>query len=195
MCKKNNMRVLVIAGGFPTVEKPDELVFVYNQVCQLAKYEDITMIVPVPVFLFSKKGIYIKERRKLTPPKNLKFKVYFTRFYVPFGRFGAHFYAYSQFLSVLFTVLLRSLKIDIIHGHFLYPEGFVAVLLGKLLNKPVINTAHRVDLLVYAEGKDRVGDRTRFAVRRAGLLTYNSGFYQRDWCKDSMFSLNENFGE
>ncbi len=170
MQKKTNMRVLVIAGGFPTAKKPDELVFVYNQVCQLAKYEDITMIIPVPVFLFSRRGIYIKERKKLVTPKNLKFKVYFTCFYIPFGRFGTHFYAYSQILSVLLTVLFRRIKIDIIHGHFLYPEGFVAVLLGKLLNKPVINTAHGSDLLVYTTKKSRVSDRIRFAIRQSDKL-------------------------
>ncbi len=168
--QKTNMRVLVIAGGFPTEEKPDELVFVYNQVCQLAKYEDITMIVPVPVFLFSKRGIYVREKRKLETPENLNFKVYFTCFYILFGRLGIHFYAYSQFLSILITVLLHRIKTDIIHGHFLYPEGFATVLLGKLLNKPVINTAHRVDLLVYAEGKGRVGTRTRFAIRQSDKI-------------------------
>ena len=164
------MRVLIIAGGFPTPEKPDELVFVYNQVCQLAQHENITMIVPVPVFLFSKKGIYIREKRNFKPSENLIFKVYFTNFYIPFGKLGIYFYAYSQFLSVLLTVLLHRIKIDIIHGHFLYPEGFVAVLLSKLLNKAVINTAHGSDLLVYTTKKNRVNARIRFTLRQSDKI-------------------------
>ncbi|MGL6299135.1 MAG: glycosyltransferase, partial [Methanobacteriaceae archaeon] len=42
--------------------------------------------------------------------------------------------------------LIRKNKIDIIHGHYLFPSGLVAVLAGKITKTPVFVTAHGSDM-------------------------------------------------
>ena len=43
--------------------------------------------------------------------------------------------------------LVKMYKIDLIHAHFAYPEGFAALLTKKVVGKPLFLTLHGVDIL------------------------------------------------
>ena len=49
-----------------------------------------------------------------------------------------------QFFSLLF--LVRKLRPDIIHAHWLFPQGFAAIILKRVFNIPVVVTAHGTDV-------------------------------------------------
>lgn len=53
------------------------------------------------------------------------------------------FFLISMFFSLFF--LCKKIKPDIIHAHWIIPQGFIAVIVGRLLNIPVIATAHGGD--------------------------------------------------
>jgi len=53
------------------------------------------------------------------------------------------FFLISMFFSLFF--LCKKIKPDVIHAHWIIPQGFIAIMVGKLLNIPVIATAHGGD--------------------------------------------------
>lgn len=53
------------------------------------------------------------------------------------------FFLIAMFVSLFF--LCRKIKPDVIHAHWVIPQGFIAIIVGKLLNIPVIATAHGGD--------------------------------------------------
>ena len=53
------------------------------------------------------------------------------------------FFLTAMFFSLFF--LCKKIKPDVIHAHWVIPQGFIAIIVGKLLNIPVIATAHGGD--------------------------------------------------
>ena len=53
------------------------------------------------------------------------------------------FFLISMFFSLLF--LCKKINPDVIHAHWIIPQGLIAIIVGKLLNIPVIATAHGGD--------------------------------------------------
>ncbi|MEW6327533.1 MAG: glycosyltransferase family 4 protein [Thermodesulfobacteriota bacterium] len=58
------------------------------------------------------------------------------------------FHGLSLFLATLNLVkrIYQGFPFDVIDGHYIYPDGFAAVLLGKILNKPVVLSARGSDI-------------------------------------------------
>jgi len=58
-----------------------------------------------------------------------------------------------MFLAVLYFVkkLKARFDFDIIDAHYVYPDAFAAVLLGRIVRKPVVVTARGSDINVFAE--------------------------------------------
>ena len=50
--------------------------------------------------------------------------------------------------SLLITKLVKRFKIDLIHAHFAYPEGFAGLLAKNSTGKPLIVTLHGYDILM-----------------------------------------------
>ncbi|MBI2549651.1 glycosyltransferase [Candidatus Woesearchaeota archaeon] len=61
---------------------------------------------------------------------------------------------------------------DIIHAHWILPQGLVAAVIGKLLKIPVVVTAHAGD--VFPLNKPFFRILSRFSVRSAAAVTVNS---------------------
>lgn len=53
------------------------------------------------------------------------------------------FFLISMFINLIYQC--KKIKPDIIHAHWVIPQGFIAILVGKLLNIPVVITAHGGD--------------------------------------------------
>jgi len=53
------------------------------------------------------------------------------------------FFLTSMFFNLIWQC--KKIKPDIIHAHWVIPQGFIAILVGKLLNIPVVTTAHGGD--------------------------------------------------
>ncbi|MGB0238027.1 MAG: glycosyltransferase family 4 protein [Cycloclasticus sp.] len=53
------------------------------------------------------------------------------------------FFLLAMLISLF--LLCRKIKPDVIHAHWVIPQGFIAIIVGKLLNIPVIASAHGGD--------------------------------------------------
>ncbi len=76
-------------------------------------------------------------------------------------------------LFSLFAVAARE-KPDIIHAHWILPQGFTAALAGKLLKIPVVITAHAGD--VFPLNKPLFRMLSKFSLNAASAVTVNSSF-------------------
>jgi glycosyltransferase involved in cell wall biosynthesis len=65
---------------------------------------------------------------------------------------GMTFYGAKMFLSVLPAVkkIQRDFDFDLIDAHYVYPDGFAAILLGRFFKKPVVVSARGSDIHLYS---------------------------------------------
>ena len=76
----------------------------------------------------------------------------------------------SMFFSLFF--LCKRIKPDVIHAHWIIPQGFIAIIVGKLLNIPVIATAHGGD--AFSLNADLLSRLKTFTLKRCKYWTSNT---------------------
>ncbi len=104
---------------------------------RVAKHCELKVIAPVPWFPFINR--IKRDYRPEVPYIEVQdgIEVYHPRFFnIP--RFFKFMDGFFFFLTSIFTLweVKRSFNFDIIDSHFAYPDGFGAVLLGKLFKRP-----------------------------------------------------------
>ncbi|HHQ45162.1 MAG TPA: glycosyltransferase family 4 protein [Candidatus Altiarchaeales archaeon] len=82
--------------------------------------------------------------------------------------------AYFTMLSV--RTLIESRKIDVIHAHWIIPQGLAAIS-GRIWGKRIITSAHGGDLSLASSWIGRIF--LIFSVRGSGITTANSSFTKR----------------
>lgn len=147
------MRVLTFTSLFPNCEKPLQGIFVFQRVAHFAKRtgNQVQVIAPVPYFPPWLRLTRWKQEGQI--PKQEKIgdlTVYHPR-YPLLPKISMPIHGLLMFLGCLRTArrLHREMKFDCIDAHFIYPDGFASVLLGKLLNLPVIVSARGSDINLY----------------------------------------------
>lgn len=80
------------------------------------------------------------------------------------------FFLISMFFSLFF--LCKKIKPDVIHAHWIIPQGFIAIIVGKLLNIPVIATAHGGD--AFSLNADLLSQLKTFTLKRCKCWTSNT---------------------
>lgn len=137
-------KLLILTNLFPSRWAPNKAAFNYQQFSRLAEEYDVKMIVPVP-FLE-----YIKNFRHIREHSFGKFQIkYLCFFYIP--RFFRYLHGFFLFLSVLFILgWVRKGRFEVIFGSWVYPDGFVSVLLAKIFRIPVFIKVHGSDINVFS---------------------------------------------
>lgn len=77
------------------------------------------------------------------------------------------FFTISSFFKLIGMV--RSLKIDLIHAHFLLPPGLIGVCVGSLMGKKTAVTAHGSDLMIQAKNP-LLRTLIKFTLKRADYV-------------------------
>jgi len=129
------MKVLVFATVFPNPAQPVRGLFVLERIRHAARYAEVRVVAPVPWFRRQERAaIPRREVRAGLPVEHPTFV------YIP--RFFKFLDGLLLFLSVLRCVrrLRREFDFDLIDGHFGYPDGVAAVLLGRWFRRPVTIT-------------------------------------------------------
>jgi len=80
------------------------------------------------------------------------------------------FFLASMFFNLFWQC--KKIKPDIIHAHWVIPQGFIAILVGKLLNIPVITTAHGGDAFSLNNGF--LSRLKRLTLRHSNAWTSNT---------------------
>jgi len=163
------MKVLVVTSVFPNSKQPTFGVFVKERMLQVAKHCELKVVAPVPWFPFAR---YLKKGyRPRVPYLEIQdgIEVYHPRFFnIP--KFFKFLDGFFFFLSSLITTykLKKKFNFDIIDSHFVYPDGFGSILLGKVFGRPVFITVRRTIriLLKYPLIRHQI----RYALNRAARV-------------------------
>jgi teichuronic acid biosynthesis glycosyltransferase TuaC len=146
------MKVLTFATLFPSVKRPVFGLFVFERASHLACRQGnlIRVISPVPYFpswiRSGRWGIYARVPREEVVG-NLE--THHPRYPLVPGVMALH--GLLMFLGCYSIArrLRREIDFDCIDAHYIYPDGFAAVLLGKVLDLPVCVSARGTDINVF----------------------------------------------
>lgn len=151
----------MLAWGFPNAKRPVHGVFTLERTKALARLSEIRVVAPVKWFPF---GHRLSPRTRARVPRRemlAGLEIHHPKY--PAIPFVLRFLdGFIYFLSVVRTVgrIRREFPFELIDAHFAFPDGFAAVLLGKLYKTPVVVTLH-----------GGIGFHGRYALRRP-LLRY-----------------------
>ncbi|MFO0706481.1 MAG: glycosyltransferase, partial [Nitrospira sp.] len=111
---------------------------------------ELRIVAPVPYYPPVKVGARSKYRQVVEKELCEGIEVTHPR-YLLTPKIGMSLYGISLCLSVLSHVkhIQRTFDFDVIDSHFVYPDGFAAVLLGAILGRPVTISARGSDVNVY----------------------------------------------
>lgn len=151
-------RILVLTSTFPRWPDDSEPPFVYQLCRRLRDDYDITVLAPhAPGAKAYEQLGGIAVHRFRYAPETLELLAYEGGIPAKLKRSAALWLLVPVFLIAQFWAtlrLIRSIRPDVVHAHWLIPQGLIAVLAGKLgRNKPrILMTAHGADLFAF-EGK------------------------------------------
>lgn len=181
------MKVLVFTNLYPNHMMPNHGVFVKERMTKFAGLDgdQVKIVAPVPYFpplKFNWRWKYSQVARRETIEG---LEVLHPRFVIP-PKFGMSLYGLLMFLSTLPAVmkLKRDFDFEVIDAHYVYPDGFAAVLLGSFFRRPVVVSARGSDINLFS----------RFPIiRRLLKLTLRKAAAVIAVChalKDAMVNLN-----
>jgi glycosyltransferase involved in cell wall biosynthesis len=148
------MKVLVFTNLYPNNVWPNHGVFIKERMTHFAKLDGCTIKVVAPVPYFPRLRVSWRWKFSQVVPMEVRdgIEVYHPK-YLMIPKIGMSLYGLMMFLSVLRTVrrIKRNFDFDLIDAHFVYPDGFAAVLLGWIFGKPVVISARGSDINLYAK--------------------------------------------
>lgn len=146
------MKVLVFTSLYPNDVWPNHGVFIKERMSQFAKLDgcELKVIAPVPYF----PAVKLNWRWQFSRVARREFRdgieVYHPWYFIT-PKVGMAFYGWMMFLSVLPMVkrIQKDFDFDLIDAHYIYPDGFAAIQLGRLFKKPVVVSARGSDVNLY----------------------------------------------
>ncbi len=142
------MNVLVVSTMYPNNTNPTFGVFVKRRVEAAGKHVDATIVSPVPYF----PGVtllrhYAHRRNILSTATVGNYTVHYPKF-LSVPHFLRPLDGFFLFLSLWFFVRRKKIDFDLIDAHLAFPDGFGALLLGRVTKKPVTVTLRGHDINV-----------------------------------------------
>jgi glycosyltransferase involved in cell wall biosynthesis len=162
------MRILTLSTVFPNLRQPAFGVFVAERMRRVARHCDVSVVAPVP--WFPGNG-WIRPHWAGVPATEGEegFRVYHPRILcVPRYAKWTDGLLYAASLLPFLVRLRRRFPFDLIDGHFAYPDGLSAALLGGMFRVPVVITLRGsiVRLRHYPLHRPQI----RWALRRAARV-------------------------
>lgn len=165
------MKVLVYTCLFPNHVQPNKAIFVKHRMHHFAELDgcEIRVVNPLP---FSPPLSFLEKRYPFARVgRNDTIEgitVYHPR-YMLIPRISMILHGISLYLSslTLMREIEKTFPFDLIDGHYIYPDGFAAVLLGRALGKPVVLSARGTDISQFTEF-GLIKPMIRYALDRAG---------------------------
>lgn len=175
---ERRLRILVISWNYPTPAAPQRGLWV-ERMCDAASAEaDVQVIVPTP---WTPPLIPSLSRFRRVPRREQRgaVGVIFPR--VP-GSIEYLTHAYDARLALLFVRaaalrMHRENPFDLIHAHFIYPDGVVASRIGRDLGVPVMTSEHSF-WTPWLEDNPSVGRQVNHALSGIQLVAPVSAFLE-----------------
>jgi len=148
------MNVLVFTSLFPNNVWPHHGVFIKERMTRVAAFPGMTfrVVAPVPYFpplrLGSRWRFSQVRRRETIEGLDVVHPRYFM---IP--KVATRWHGSMMLRSLLPVVreIGRGFHFDVIDAHYVYPDGFAAVEIGRALGKPVVVSARGSDINVFRE--------------------------------------------
>jgi teichuronic acid biosynthesis glycosyltransferase TuaC len=147
------IRVVTFTSLFPNPEQPTHGIFVENRLRHLLASGKVTsnVIAPVPWLPRSLAGHFGAYRHLAQVPRaetRSGLSIVHPRFVVvpKIGMSIAPALLFARCLPAFRRLQAESGDFDLIDAHYFYPDGVAAVMIGRLLRKPVIITARGTDV-------------------------------------------------
>jgi teichuronic acid biosynthesis glycosyltransferase TuaC len=148
-------RVLIYTSLFPNSAQPVHGNFILERMRHLMPFLDMTVVAPVPYFPQARVNDY--WYKFATIPRNERFADFDIDHprYIVIPKIGMTTHGFSMFAGSLRQVTKRinAAEYDLIDAHYVYPDGFAAMLLGARFNKPVVVSARGSDINLFTEFK------------------------------------------
>jgi teichuronic acid biosynthesis glycosyltransferase TuaC len=148
------MKVLTFTSLYPNNIWRNHGIFIQERMVNFAKLDGckVKVIAPIPYFPSIKLSWRWKHSQVLRQEVREGLEVFHPRYFMT-PKVGMSFYGLKMFLSVFTAVkkIQKDFDFDVIDAHYVYPDGFAAVLLGKYLKKPVVISARGSDINLFAE--------------------------------------------
>jgi glycosyltransferase involved in cell wall biosynthesis len=163
------MKILVFTSLFPNNVWPNAGVFIKERMSHVAKVDGchIKVMAPVPYYPPIKIGWRWGYSQVVHREQIDGLEVFHPRYFM-IPKIGMAAYGWMMFLSVLPAVkrIQRKFDFDLIDAHWVYPDGFAAVLLGSVLRKRVVISARGSDINEFAQ-MPIIRQLLRFTLRKA----------------------------
>ncbi|NIQ02786.1 MAG: glycosyltransferase, partial [Nitrospinaceae bacterium] len=179
----DSLRILVVATTFPRWKNDHEPRFVFDLCRHLAKKVPLWVLAPHAggaAFEEEIEGVRVIRFPYFYPRPlqtlcygggilpNLKSR-WTARFQVPFFLAAQGFFLWKT---------VRRLQVNLIHCHWIVPQGFFTAWIHVFLRIPYLLTAHGGDVYAF-QGHPLVRPLSRFALKRAGMCTVGSRASQK----------------
>ena len=148
-------KVLVITRLFPNEFEPVKGIFVKKMLDVQSNNEsfEYKIISPIPYFPSGSLFRWFKRWHHFTKipyiENKKKYKIWHPRFFKPPHPILFSFIWIFYFFTVYWTIKRNLIRFDIIHSHWLYPDGFVSAIISKMLKKPLVIHCHESNISVY----------------------------------------------
>ncbi len=153
--ERDPLRVLVYTSLFPNSVKPVLGTFVLERLRHVQKLANVSVVAPVPFFPRLKLNRTWYEYATIPSKEQVAgFHLDHPRFVViPKVAMGLH--GISMFAGSFGRVWQKAKehRFDVIDAHYVYPDGFAAVMLGKMLGIPVVVSARGSDINLFPKFK------------------------------------------
>jgi len=166
------MKVLVFTNLFPNTVYPNHGIFTLHRMGNFHRLAgcEIKVVAPVPYcppLPFLGRWYRYSRIKKLEQIDGID--VYHPR-YPLIPKVSMPFHGLSMFLFSLQLVkkIHRDFPYDLMDGHYLYPDGFAAVLLAGIMGKPVVLSALGSDIHEFARYR-LIKPMIRYAATRSNL--------------------------
>ena len=147
------MKVLVFTSLYPNNIWPNHGVFVKERMTHFAQLNgrEVKVIAPVPYYPPISFGSRQSYSRVLRREMRDGLEVHHPRYFMT-PKIGMTLYGFLMFLSVLPNMrrVRKAYNFDLIDAHYVYPDGYAGVLLGRYFGRPVVVSARGSDINLYA---------------------------------------------
>jgi glycosyltransferase involved in cell wall biosynthesis len=146
------MKILVFTTLYPNNVSPSHGIFIKERMSHFAKLDgcDVKVIAPVPYFPAVKLGWRWKFSQVSRVEVLDGIEVYHPRYFI-IPKLGMAFYGWMMFFSVLSAVkkIKEDFDFNLIDAHYVYPDGFAAIQLGRFFKRPVVVSARGSDINLF----------------------------------------------
>jgi teichuronic acid biosynthesis glycosyltransferase TuaC len=146
------MKVLVFTTLYPNNVWPNHGVFIKERMAQFAKFDgcEVKVVAPVPYFPAVKLNWRWSFSQVARREARDGIEVYHPRYFIT-PKVGMTFYGWMMFLSTFPIVkkIQKGFDFDLVDAHYVYPDGFAAIQLGRFFKKPVVVSARGSDINLY----------------------------------------------